>query len=135
MTTMHELFDGSEAKDLDEYPTAPRVSGAPDVVWLNYGDIERDCTHAECYRDGDVTWCEDSVFDSDVQYTRSDLLDALVREAIAAEREACAMVLQAAAERLEPEGKRTNQVDRHVACVLATKADELRMRSNVRAEQ
>ena len=56
---------------------------------------------------------------------------ACVEHAIASEREACAMVLQLAAERLAPDGKRTNQVDRHVGRVLATKADELRERSNV----
>lgn len=50
------------------------------------------------------------------------------REAAAAEREACAQVLCGAADGLEPEGKRTNQVDRHVADVLRAKAAAIRAR-------
>lgn len=52
---------------------APKIIDAPDTIWLNYGDIERDCTHAECYREGDVTWCQEPVFDSDVKYVRADI--------------------------------------------------------------
>jgi hypothetical protein len=44
---------------------------------------------------------------------------------VAAERERCVNHLLASAARIAPEGKRTNQVDRHVADVLATKAAEL----------
>jgi len=44
---------------------------------------------------------------------------------MAAELERCANHLLASASRLAPEGKRTNQVDRHVADVLAAKAAEL----------
>lgn len=47
-----------------------------------------------------------------------------------AEREACAKHLKDAAARLAPEGKRTNQYDRHMTDVLNAKADELLMRSN-----
>ena len=46
------------------------------------------------------------------------------------ERARCAKYLQDAAERLVPEGTRANQVDRHIANVLATKADELRLKPN-----
>ena len=42
-----------------------------------------------------------------------------------AERERCAKYLRDAAARLAPEGKRINQIDRHVAHVLACKGDEL----------
>lgn len=45
--------------------------------------------------------------------------------AVAAERERCAQYLRDAAARLAPEGKRINQIDRHVAHVLACKGDEL----------
>ncbi len=40
-----------------------------------------------------------------------------------AERERCAQYLRDAAERLAPEGKRINQIDRHTAHVLACKGD------------
>ena len=46
----------------------------PPRVWLNYGDLDRDYTHAELFRDGDVSWSEDEVFDSDVMYVRADLV-------------------------------------------------------------
>ena len=46
----------------------------PHRIWLNYGDLDRDYTHTELYRDGDVSWCEDQVFDSDVMYVRADLV-------------------------------------------------------------
>jgi hypothetical protein len=60
--------------------------------------------------------------------TRFDWLPALREFASllqSAERERCAKYLSDAAARLAPEGKRTNQIDRHVAHVLACKGDEL----------
>lgn len=44
------------------------------------------------------------------------------------EREACAKVCDEAAAVLCPEGKRVNQVDTHIACVLRSKAAEIRAR-------
>ena len=55
------------------YVRAPRARPRTDcrpVIWLNYGELDRDATHAELFRDGDVTWSEDQVFDSDVRYIR-----------------------------------------------------------------
>ena len=49
----------------------PKVTEAPAHIWLNYGDIERDCIHSECARSGEVTWCEDPQDASDVQYVRA----------------------------------------------------------------
>src|SRR5574337_1570431 len=57
----------------------PRVTNAPAEIWLVYGDLEHDDTHANLYRDGDVTWCQHQIWASDVRYVRA--------EAIAAERE------------------------------------------------
>ena len=84
----------------------PNVTAAPDAIWLVYGDLERDTTHEECYRDGDVNWCEDSQFPSDVRYVRADIADAAVAAALerrseydnalmAAERERCVAVVEA----------------------------------------
>lgn len=50
----------------------PKISGAPETIWLVYGELEHDDTHAECRRSGEVTWCEDKQFDSDVRYVRAD---------------------------------------------------------------
>lgn len=58
----------------------PVVTDSPEFIWLQYGDIERDCTHAECYLQGDVTWCEEKQFDSDVKYVRAILFDAVIDE-------------------------------------------------------
>lgn len=54
-----------------------KVTEAPEEIWLNYGDIDRDCTHAECYSSGEVTWCQDKVFESDVRYVRADVTGKL----------------------------------------------------------
>lgn len=65
----------------------PRVTGSPEAIWLVYGDLERDDTHANCCAEGEVTWCEDAQFAADVRYTRTDRVSELVRAAVAAERE------------------------------------------------
>ena len=65
MSTKEELDDTNA--------TPPRVLDAPEEIWLNYGEIERNCTHRECCASGEVTWCEDSVFQSDVRYVRADI--------------------------------------------------------------
>lgn len=57
-------------------------------------------------------------------YTEENMID-YAYAAVAAERERCAQYLRDAAERLAPEGKRINQIDRHTAHVLACKGDEL----------
>lgn len=69
----------------------PRLTDAPEAVWLVYGDLERDATHRECCASGEVTWCEDAQFPADVRYLRADLLYQQAREIaaqeVAAERE------------------------------------------------
>lgn len=65
----------------------PRVTHSPEAIWLVYGDLERDDTHASCCAMGDVGLCEQPQFDSDVRYTRTDLVAERVRAAVAAERE------------------------------------------------
>lgn len=53
---------GPNAED-DECSAPPRVTDAPADVWLVYGDLDRDATHWECCRDGEVAWCEDKHYD------------------------------------------------------------------------
>lgn len=69
----------------------PRVTDAPEAVWLVYGDLERDATHHECCASGEVMWCEDAQFAADVRYLRADLLYSEARQIaaqeVAAERE------------------------------------------------
>lgn len=63
--------------DDGECSAPPRVTDAPAEVWLVYGDMDRDATHWECSRNGDVGWCEDKQYDSDVHYVRGDRYDDL----------------------------------------------------------
>lgn len=54
---------------------APRVSGAPETIWLCYGDLEHDDTHDECVVNGEVTWCDQSQGGADVRYVRADVFE------------------------------------------------------------
>lgn len=91
----------------DEYadPTAqtPNVTAAPAAIWLVYGDVERDTTHSECYRDGDVGWCDEAQFAGDVRYVRADVAeaarDAAVVDALERSREYDDALLAAERER------------------------------------
>ena len=92
----------------DPGPHEPRVTGAPETIWLVYGELEHDDTHANCCASGEVTWCEDAQFSADVRYLRADSLYAEAREiaaqAVAAERErwatAARLVVEATPEQL-----------------------------------
>ena len=63
----------------------PRVTGSPETIWLVYGELEHDDTHANCADSGEVTWCEDAQFPADVRYLRADLLYREAREIVAQE--------------------------------------------------
>jgi len=53
----------------------PKVTGSPPEIWLVYGDLESDATHADVMREhGDVLWCEDQQHGTDVRYVRADLV-------------------------------------------------------------
>lgn len=66
MTTETEL-SGAE---LDP----PKVTGAPDQIWLCYGELMHDDTH-ENLQYTDVTWCHHQQEPSDVRYVRADLVE------------------------------------------------------------
>lgn len=54
----------------------PKVTGAPDAIWLVYGDLDENATHDDCYGSGEVTWCQDAQFPADVRYVRADVAEA-----------------------------------------------------------
>ena len=60
-----------------------KITGSPETIWLNYGDIDRDDTHKNCARDGEVTWCDEAVFYSDIKYVRADIAQAREAELVA----------------------------------------------------
>ena len=45
----------------------PKVKEAPDTIWLNVGDIGYDCDFIELC---EVTWSEEKMGDSDIEYRR-----------------------------------------------------------------
>ncbi len=67
-------------------PREPRVTGSPDVIWLVYGELEHDDTHANCCASGEVTWCEDPQFIADVRYVRGDLAAEMVQQSVISAR-------------------------------------------------
>jgi len=61
----------------------PKVIGAPDAIWLCYGDLPSDLVHPKnvSIYDDEITWCHHAIDASDVKYVRADMvmasLDAL----------------------------------------------------------
>jgi len=53
------------------------VTDPPADLWLVYGELEHDDTHWNCCLEGEVSWCEDKQYDSDVHYVRGDRYDDL----------------------------------------------------------
>lgn len=62
----------------DPSPHEPRVTEPLDRIWLVYGELEDDETHATLYRDGDISWCQDQQYPSDVAYIRAGIVDDLL---------------------------------------------------------
>ena len=117
----------------------PNVTAAPDAIWLVYGDLGRDATHAECYRDGEVNWCEESQFPSDVRYVRADIADAAVAAAlerrreyddalVAAERERCAQQFVENGREIGRQEERERLDVKAGACVEALRELDKRLR-------
>src|SRR5574337_2236788 len=68
----------------------PRVTDAPAEIWLVYGELEHDDTHANLYRDGDVTWCQHQIGASDVRYVRAEKMTAVTDAALPLDERASA---------------------------------------------
>jgi hypothetical protein len=47
---------------------SPKAANTPERIWLQVGDIDRDCEFAECYDSGGVTWEQDRIYDTDIEY-------------------------------------------------------------------
>ncbi len=45
----------------------PRITHVPDVIYLQLGDIDDDVDFSKVATD-DITWCEDRIHDSDIEY-------------------------------------------------------------------
>lgn len=56
----------------------PKVLNPYPAIWLQVGEIERDCDIHEIYREGDITWCQDQQFNTDVKYVLASAMDAEV---------------------------------------------------------
>lgn len=88
----------------DERSAPPRVIDPPADLWLVYGELEQDDTHWICCRDGEVSWCEDKQYDSDVHYVRGDRYDDLhtaLTELLACHTESAGWSMSMLADRAE----------------------------------
>lgn len=54
-----------------------KITGAPDVIYLTYGDIDKDSDHYEILQDSEIGWCDDQIDETDIKYVRADLYDKL----------------------------------------------------------
>lgn len=77
------------SEDDDDVVVPPKVIDAPERIWLNVGDIERDCTFDEL-SSNEVSWCWHQVDQADVAYIRADTVPALITAAVERERVECA---------------------------------------------
>lgn len=59
----------------DEDSEEAVVLNAPMTIFLNYGDVDGKQEHADLYSSGEVTWCIDSVYKTDVRYVRADIIE------------------------------------------------------------
>jgi hypothetical protein len=65
----------------DEEIKMPVVTDSPVFIWLNYGEIEENCTHDEARAHEDsVTWCDAKIDSSDVKYVRADIHEAALSQ-------------------------------------------------------
>lgn len=46
----------------------PKAKNPPERIYLQVGDIEEDCEFSECSLGGEVTWCDDKQYDTDIEY-------------------------------------------------------------------
>ena len=74
----HETAQPAPLGQVERGVVQPRVTDAPETVWLVYGDLDRDSTHRECRDSGEVTWCEDAQFAADVRYVRAATAEAKI---------------------------------------------------------
>ncbi len=71
--------------------------------------------------DTGVTWCDASVNDDDTEYIRADLVAAMLAEARAQEREACAAIADA---RDTGDMTREDMEARRIAAAIRARGDE-----------
>lgn len=53
--------------------TSIEVTGAPERIWLNLGELEESTTFDAIESSGEVTWCADRQDACDIEYVRADL--------------------------------------------------------------
>lgn len=55
----------------------PKVIGAPDAIWLNYGEFDKDTHHIDICLTKEVDWETEKLGASDIKYVRADMLMGL----------------------------------------------------------
>ena len=57
------------------------MKNVPDRIYLVLGTyVEPDDDFSELSENGDVTWCADRIWDTDVEYIRFDLVETILHE-------------------------------------------------------
>ncbi len=57
------------------------MKNVPDRIYLNLGtDVNPDDDFSELNENGDVTWCADRIWDTDVEYIRFDIVETILHE-------------------------------------------------------
>lgn len=74
-----QLDDARQFLEHEELPDTPAVVvGAPENIWLNFGNLSefrgQQVQYSDLYRSGDISWCQHSVDETDVKYIRADLV-------------------------------------------------------------
>lgn len=55
---------------------------APEKIYLNFGEITKEEFEKSNFDEfADVTWCQDKVFENDVEYIRKDIVDNMLKTA------------------------------------------------------
>ena len=115
---------GPNAED-DECSAPQLVTDPPADLWLVYGELEHNDTHWNCCRDGEVSWCEDKQYDSDVHYVRGDRYDDLhtaLTELLACHTESAGWSMSMLADRPEFDAMLARGQERLEAAVGAARA-------------
>jgi len=57
------------------------MKNVPEKIHLNLGtDVEPDDDFSELNENGDITWCADRIWDTDIEYIRLDIVEAILHE-------------------------------------------------------
>lgn len=58
------------------------MKNLPEKIYLNFGEITKEEFEESSFDEfADITWCQDKVFENDVEYIRKDVVDDMLKTA------------------------------------------------------